>query len=99
MALLKQETGEYLKITGIHFDFTAKNHHIAYYIFANAEQRARYEQGMSEYEVFKTGQFNSTNLIETEITKDLNIAKAKDSVFNACYTALKADVFSEWVDV
>ena len=99
MALMNQTTGEYLKVTAMQFDFAVGNHHISYYIFANADQRHRYDAGLTAYEIYKTGQYNGIGHIETALNQlPAGIETARDAVFNACYNALKLDMFANWID-
>ncbi len=96
---LKNETGEYLKITSMQFDFASGNHHISYYIFANQEQRLRYDNGLTPYEIYKSGQYNGIGHIETALNQlPAGIETARDAVINACYNALKLDMFANWID-
>ena len=99
MALKNTETGEYLKVVSMQFDFAVGNHHISFYIFANQEQRQRYESGLSPYEVYKSSQYNGIGNIEAALgTLPANAESAKDAVFNACYNALKSDMYCNWID-
>jgi len=97
MALKNNTTGEYLKITSFQFDFLTGNHHINYLIFANAEQRQRFETGLSDYETYKHGQYNGIGIINNALNL-IATGTAKDAIFNACYTALKNDMFQDWID-
>ena len=99
MALINAQTGEYLKITALQFDFQAGNHHINYLIFKDADQRQRYDAGLSLYEQPQSGQYNGFGYIDNAL-KAANTQKAtvKDELMNACYTALKNDVFNSWID-
>jgi hypothetical protein len=97
MALKNNTTGEYLKITSFQFDFQAGNHHISYLIFANVEQRQRFDAGLSEYETYKHGQYNGIGIINDALNLTAT-GNAKDAIFNACYTALKQDMFKDWID-
>jgi len=98
MALTNPNTGEYLKITGMQFDFAHGNHHINYLLFANAEQRQRYETGLSPYEVFQNGQYNNFGVIETELSASTDKSTAKDILFDSMYKALKRDIFVDYID-
>lgn len=99
MAIVNINTGEYLKVTGFHIDVPAGNSNIHYLIFANAEQRQRYESGLSPYEVFKNGQYNGFGHIENALGQLPDATKSvKDAILTACYTALKNDMFSDWID-
>ena len=99
MAIVNQVTGEYLKVVGTYTDFQQKLYYINYFIFANAEQRQRFESGLSPYEVFKSGQYNGIGHIENAIALLPDATKSvKDAILTACYSALKNDMFSDWVD-
>ncbi|MEN6294536.1 MAG: hypothetical protein ABFD61_00230 [Chloroherpetonaceae bacterium] len=98
MALLNKETNEYLKITAIQFDFASGNLNLTYLIFKDAEQRQRYEGGLSEYEIYKNGQFNSVGYINEELNRETEKKTAYEALFDACYMAMKQDVFQNWVD-
>ena len=98
MALTNTQTGEYLKIISFQFDFKAGNHHITYYIFKDADQRNRYESGLSEYELFKQSQYNGIGIINNQLSAITDKTTAKDAIFKACYDSLKADMFNSWVD-
>ncbi len=97
MALKNNETGEYLKIIGVHFDLVNNNHHYDYYIFANLEQRQRFESGLSPYEIFKTGQYASSE-ISNVLTSSTFADNIKNSVITQGYNLLKNDMFNTWVD-
>lgn len=98
MALINNNTGEYLKITAMQFDYASGNHHISYYIFANQEQRLRYDNGLTPYEIYKSGQYNGIGNIESALnTLPAGIESARAAVFNACYNALQSDMFNDWV--
>ena len=98
MALKNEATGEYLKITNFHYNEKDQNGGIGYIIFANLEQRQRWENGLSSYERTETGSYNGAglhvvfNAIPDASTSTINNIK-KNS-----YIALKGDMFSEWVD-
>lgn len=98
MALTNPNTGEYLKITGMQFDFAHGNHHINYLLFANAEQRQRYETGLSPYEVFQNGQYNNFGVIEAELNDYIQHKVVGEALLNAMYRALKSEVFVEYID-
>jgi hypothetical protein len=99
MALLNNTTGEYLKIISIHLDFGNNNNHFNYYIFRDLEQRQKYDAGLGEFEIFKTGQYNGINTIIEEINKSAdNTLNIKNNLISAGYKALKNDMFNNWVD-
>ena len=99
MALVNSQTGEYLKVTGMQFDFALGNHHINYILFKDLEQRQRYESGVGEYEQYQTKQYNGIGHIETALSAITNgIDNIKNTLLTACYIALKADMFSSWGD-
>jgi hypothetical protein len=98
MALKNNTTGEYLKITSFQFDFSVGNHHISYLIFANQEQRQRYDLGLSEYETYKSAMYNGIGIIENALNIELTNGTTKNAIFAACYSALKTDVFPNWID-
>lgn len=99
MALLNPHTGEYLKIVGAVYDFVLKNYHYNYYIFANQEQRERYEQGLSPYEVFKYGSYNGIGIIQDVLNTNVVGNSVKDVIITSGYMCLKQDMYNEWVDV
>ncbi len=99
MAIQNATTGEYLKITSMQYDFAKGNHHITFLIFANADQRQRYDAGLSEYEKYKQGQYNGYGHINDALAVLPNgLESTKQAMFNAAYTALKNDIFTGWVD-
>lgn len=99
MAITNLNTGEYLKIIGFQADFPLGNLNIVYFVFANAEQRQRFESGLSEYEIFKNGQYNGFGHIQNALEESTTGTETiKDALFNACYSALKQDVFNGWID-
>ena len=99
MALQNIKTGEYLKITGFQADFRAGNLNVPFLIFRDAEQRARFETGLGEYEVYKNGQFNGIGHIENALVVNPDSSKStKDAILTAGYTAMKSDMFNEWID-
>ena len=98
MALKNITTGEYLKIVGAVYDFATKNYHYNYYIFANQEQRQRYESGLSEYEVYKTGMYNGVGVIENILQQDFTENTLKNTIIASGYVALKQDMFNDWDD-
>ena len=98
MALKNPTTGEYLKITNFHYDEQYKNWNVGYLIFANIEQRTRWETGLSEYERTGNGLYNGA-LLQTAYNK---IADSSLTILNNIkkegYEALKEDMFSAWED-
>lgn len=97
MALKNNETGEYLKIIGVHFDLVNSNHHYDYYIFANEEQRQRFESGLSHYEIFKMGQYASS-VVSNVLTISTFEDNIKNTLITQGYILLKNDMFNNWVD-
>ena len=99
MALKNEATGEYLKITNFHYDEKDQNGGIGYIIFANLEQRQRWENGLSEYENVKIGpSYNGAGLHEVfNAMPDANLSTMNNIKKNS-YIALKNDMFSEWID-
>lgn len=99
MALKNTETNEYLKVSSMNFDFLTGNHQVNYLLFADSEQRQRFETGLSPYEVYGQGIYNGIGHIENSLASSPEgISDTKQAMFKACYTALKADVFVDWVD-
>ena len=99
MAIKNLETNEYIKVTSMQFDFAVGNHHITFLQFADQAQRERYETGLSPYEVYKSGQYNGIGHIENALAVlPTNLESTKQAMFNAAYTALKSDIFQNWVD-
>ena len=68
MALVNSQTGEYLKVTGMQFDFALGNHHINYILFKDLEQRQRYESGMDEFEQYQSRQYNGIGAINDALS-------------------------------
>lgn len=97
MALKNNETGEYLKIIGVHFDLVNNNNHYDYYIFANLEQRQRYDNGLNPYEIYKQGQYNS-NIISNALLSNNYADNIKNTLLTQGYILLKNDMFNNWVD-
>lgn len=95
MALENTKTKEYLKVTNF------GNEGFEFLIFANKDQRNRWEiGGLSEYEVYKAGNYNSKKQYETHITDSVDTRKnVKDNMTTKCYRTLKSDMFAEWEDV
>lgn len=98
MALTNPKTGEYVKITGMQFDFAHGNHNLHYLVFANADQRQRYETGLSPYEMFLNGQYNNFGVISVELASNTDKKTPKESLFDSMYKALKTEFFTEYVD-
>lgn len=99
MALINTQTGEYLKVVSMQFDFAAGNHHISYLIFKDLDQRQRFDAGLSLYEQPQSGQYNGFGHIEAALkATNTNKATVFDELMNACYVALKDDVFSNWIN-
>lgn len=100
MALINPTTGEYLKIYDVHIELKNNNHTYQYIIFANEEQRQRYDAGLSDYETIKRGMYNSSVNIENEINELVdNQSSIKDNVITAGYNVMKSDeIFSNWID-
>lgn len=99
MALINSQTGEYLKVVSMQFDFAAGNHHVSYLIFKDLDQRQRYDAGLSLYEQPQSGQYNGFGHIETALSAITNgIDNIKNTLLTACYLALKADMFGTWGD-
>jgi hypothetical protein len=100
MALINPTTGEYLKIYDVHIELKNENHNYQYIIFANEEQRQRYDSGLSEYEMVKRGMYNSSVLINNKLNElsDGEIS-IKDNLITAGYDVMKLDeIFSNWID-
>lgn len=100
MALINPTTGEYLKIYDVHIELKNENHNYQYIIFANEDQRQRYDNGLSDYETYKRGMYNSSVNIENKLNEiadgDLSM---KDNVITAGYEVMKLDeIFSNWID-
>jgi hypothetical protein len=100
MALINPTTGEYLKIYDVHIQLKNNLHNCKYIIFANQDQRQRYDSGLSNYETVKRGIYNSSVLIDTEINKTTVGNKSlKDEIIAAGYNVIKTDgIFSNWID-
>jgi hypothetical protein len=100
MALINPTTGEYLKIYNVHIELKKNNHNYQYIIFANEEQRQRYDNGLSDYEMVKRGMYNSPVLINNKLNElsDGEIS-IKDNLITAGYDVMKLDgIFSNWID-
>lgn len=100
MALINPTTGEYLKIYNIHIELKNNNHNYKYIIFANQQQRERYDNGIGDYEMVKRGIYNSPVLIDNKLN-ELSIGNktVKDELITAGYNVMKLDqIFSNWVD-
>lgn len=100
MALINPTTGEYLKIYDVHIQLKNNLHNYKYIIFANQDQRQRYDNELSNYETVKRGIYNSSVLIDTEINKTTVGNKSlKDEIIVAGYNVIKTDgIFSNWID-
>jgi hypothetical protein len=100
MALINPTTGEYLKIYDVHIQLKNNLHNYKYIIFANQDQRQRYDSGLSNYETVKRGIYNSSVLIDTEINKTTVGNKSlKDEIIATGYNVIKNDgIFSNWID-
>jgi hypothetical protein len=100
MALINPTTGEYLKIYDVHIELKNENHNYQYIIFANEDQRQRYDNGLSDYETYKRGMYNSSVNIENELNELADdVLSIKDNIITAGYTVMKSDeIFSNWID-
>lgn len=100
MALINQTTGEYLKIYDVHIELKNDNHNYQYIIFANEEQRQRYDDGLSDYETIKRGMYNSSVQIDNELNLSSdNELSIKNNIITAGYNVMKTDeIFSNWID-
>ncbi len=100
MALINPTTGEYLKIYDVHIELKNENHNYQYIIFANEEQRQRYDEGLSDYETIKRGIYNSSVQIETVINTSASSNEfIKKNLLIAGYDVMKLDeIFSNWID-
>lgn len=100
MALINQTTGEYLKIYNVHIELKNDNHNYQYIIFANEEQRQRYDAGLSDYETIKRGMYNSSVQIDNELNLSSdNELSIKNNIITAGYNVMKTDeIFSNWID-
>jgi hypothetical protein len=100
MALINPTTGEYLKIYDVHIELKNENHNYQYIIFANEDQRQRYDNGLSDYETYKRGMYNSSVNIENELNELADdVLSIKDNIITAGYNVMKSDeIFSNWID-
>lgn len=100
MALINPTTGEYLKIYNVHVELKNNNHNYQYIIFADEEQRQRYDTGLSNYENVKRGVYNSSVLIHNKLnTTSIGNKSIKDNLISAGYDIMKLDgIFSNWID-
>lgn len=100
MALINPTTGEYLKIYDIHIELKNENHNYQYIVFANEEQRQRYDNGLSDYETVKRGMYNSSVKIENKLNEVIDgELSIKNSLITAGYEVMKTDeIFSNWID-
>lgn len=98
MALQNQLTKEYLKVYNA--GFKDNRLRFAYKIFANSEQRQRFDEGLSDYENYQEGFKTVTK--EEQLINDIADGKksVKDNLITKCYEELKIeDEFKEWSDV
>ena len=100
MALTNPTTGEYLKIYDVHIELKNNNHNYQYIIFANAEQRQRFDNGLNDYETYKRGMYNSSVQINNNINLLSDCNKSiKDNLIASGYEVMKTDeIFSNWID-
>jgi hypothetical protein len=100
MALINPTTGEYLKIYDVHIELKNENHNYQYIIFANEDQRQRYDNGLSDYETYKRGMYNSSVNIENELNELADdVLSIKDNIITAGYNVMKSDeIFLNWID-
>lgn len=100
MALTNPTTGEYLKIYDVHIELKNSNHNYQYIIFANEEQRQRYDSGLNDYETYKRGMYNSPVKIDDVINSISTVNKSiKDNLLTVGYDVIKSDeIFSNWID-
>jgi hypothetical protein len=100
MALINPTTGEYLKIYNVHIELKNQNHNYQYIIFANEDQRQRYDDGLTTYEMVKRGMYNSSVLINNQLNQLCDSNKTiKDELITTGYTVMKLDqIFSNWID-
>ena len=98
MALKNPNTNEYLKITNFHFDEQSQFWNIGYLIFADKEQRDRWENGLSNYERTESGLYNGA-YAQIEMNKNAdNAITILNNVKRGGYEALKNDMFENWID-
>jgi len=94
MALKNELTGEYLKVINVRLEPMDAD----YIIFKDQEQRLRFESGLNPYETIRGSSYNG-GLLDIELNKQ---ADANLSIINnmkkATYSALKQDMFSNWID-
>jgi len=100
MALTNPTTGEYLKIYDVYIELKNNNHNYQYIIFANEEQRQRFDNGLNGYETYKRGMYNSPVKINNSINLLSDSNKSiKDNLIAAGYEVMKTDeIFSNWID-
>ena len=98
MAIKNNITVEYLKVTGVYFNFLHNNYHIDYVIFANQDQRKRYDDGLSMYEKYQNGIYNGSGVIMQQLQSMCENNTLKEAILAGCYRALKNDMFAEWED-
>lgn len=100
MALIHETTGEYLKIYDVRVELKNGNHTYQYIVFANEEQRQRYDTGLNQYENIKYDMYNSSVNIENRLNAiaDGNLS-IKDNLITVGYEVMKTDeIFSNWID-
>ena len=98
MALKNEETGAYLKITAFHYNEKDQNGGIDYLVFANLEQRQRWENGLSNFERTETGSYNGAGIHTVfNAVPDASLTTINNIKKNS-YIALKNDMFSDWID-
>lgn len=99
MALTNTETGEYVKI----IDVSIEQKRVKYFIFANLEQRQRFEQGLSKYETFfEDAKFDNEEIKLFDYLAPLSdgTKTIKDNLLIAGYAYLKQfEQFNNWIDV
>lgn len=100
MALTNPTTSEYLKIYDVHIELKNNNHNYQYIIFANEDQRLRYDNGLNDYETYKRGMYNSPVKIDGVINSIPTVNKSiKDNLITVGYEVMKTDeIFSNWID-
>lgn len=100
MALINPTTGEYLKIYNFNIDLKNNNHYYQYIIFANQDQRNRYDNGLGDYENIKRGVYNSSVNIDNKLNEIAeNSLSIKNNTIKAGYISIKSDeIFSNWIN-
>lgn len=96
MALKNTQTNEYVKI----IDVSIEQKRVKYFLFANLEQRQRFESGLSKFEnFFDNAVFETNNELEIILSQNADSSKSiKDNLLIAGYNFLKATQFNEWID-